>query len=155
RLVNEFLDLTATLSDQSDHIDLGTGVFGDHSEQYALSHPRPGKKSYPLTGTDRVESIDRADAGPHHLIDRLALHRVRRGVLDQLTGVAENRPLPVHRHSVLVDHPPEHRHTCRNGERLTYPFHKAARLHAVDRSIGHEKRLPLLQSHHFGSYFPV
>ena len=51
-MVDEFLDLPATLSDEPDHDHVGLGVPRHHAEQHTLADTRPGKQAEALAAAD-------------------------------------------------------------------------------------------------------
>jgi hypothetical protein len=65
-------DLATTFSDEGDHVDVGSGVAGNHADQRRFADAASTEYSEPLPLPGGNESINRPDAGLDPLRDRTA-----------------------------------------------------------------------------------
>ena len=66
---NEGLDLTATLADQPDHRDVGTGIARQHAEQHAFADAAASEEADALTAPDCQQRVDRAHADVNRFVN--------------------------------------------------------------------------------------
>jgi hypothetical protein len=70
-VLDEFLYLTATFTNQSNHDDIGLSEAGHHPQQHALADTTAGKEPQTLATTHSEQTIDHPDADIQRLTDRL------------------------------------------------------------------------------------
>ncbi len=104
-MIDELLHLTAPLADQSDHHDIGRGVFGHHAHQHTFTNAAAGEQTESLSAPHSNQGIDCAYSHIQGFADRVALERidvmgckVEKIVTPQGTGVIQRLPQ-------AIDHP--------------------------------------------------
>ena len=77
-VLDKLANLAATFTDQSDDIDVGIGITGDHPKQSALADAAAAENPNTLAKAAGQQSINGADTGLDGLSDWIAGKRIRR-----------------------------------------------------------------------------
>ena len=150
-LLEELLDLAATLADQRDHPDVGLGAAGDLRQQRRLAHAGAGEDAQALALADRDEGVQRADADGQRLVDPAPRQRVRglAGEVHPLHAAAEGGAA-VDRAAQAVEHPAQQRRPDRDLQRHAGGAHRGAGLHAPQLAQRHAGQPVAADGDHLG-----
>jgi len=147
-LFEKFPYFPTPFTDQPDHVDVGFGITGDHTQQYALAHAGSGKYSHPLALPACKYTVYRLDAQIDGFVDAPPLQGIDGIGVNRIGGAHLYRTLIVNGLTETVDDPSEKLRSDFHGRLSSQGDYSGARTQSLDRIQGHEKNLPLFEAHH-------
>ena len=149
-VVDELLDLTTALADQTDHHHVCIGVARHHAKQHGLADAGAGEQAEALSATDAEQRIDRADTDIQRLADRCACQRVDIATVQWPTPGGMQRPLAVERFAAAIDDTAQQFVTDDRLADAPGRHHAGIRLETTDVTGRHEVQAFAGESDHLG-----
>ena len=149
-VVDELVDLAATLTDQRQDDDGCVGAPGDHGEQARLAHARAGEDPHALAAPARRHGVDGPHAEGELAVDHLSAQRMRCGALDRDgVGVGEGGSV-IDGPAQAVEDATEQAGADLDPHRLEGGLDGRAEVDALEVAEGHAGQAVALDGDHLG-----
>ena len=148
-MLEEAAHLAATLADQRDDGDVGTGAAGHHAEQRALAHAAAAEQSDALPPPHGQQGIDRAHARAERPGDGLARERVERWRVERADDARGERAEVVEGTAEPVHDATEQSVTDRHRRRASSRDNQVAGANAGGAAERHRLQQVVTEADHF------
>ena len=149
-VLDEFLYLATTLTDQPDDDDVGLGEARHHAQQHRLADTRAGEQPEALAAPDREQAIDAADADIQRFADGMALERVDHRTIHRHPVLGAHAALAIQGAPSAIEHTTEHGHAHGQASGVDQRHDPRAWRDTGQAADRHQIQLAAGEAHHLG-----